>query len=169
MDIKYLIIVTLFGASLPALASNDDIKPSTSMTVPQKMTTSKATSRALYRYATARLHVIDGDMDGALALLRDAISEDPESAFLYKKMADIYLKMNRPKEALAACEKALTCDPEYRPAQFLAGVMLAALGRDKEAIPHLKKAMELDLANEDAYINLAVSYVKLFEYESGVN
>ncbi|WP_243688501.1 tetratricopeptide repeat protein [Geotalea toluenoxydans] len=65
--------------------------------------------------------------------------------------------MNRYQDALQACEKAIKLDPEFAEAQILAGNILVALQRDKDAIPYYKKAIELEPAKEDIYLHLAIA------------
>jgi len=51
----------------------------------------------------------------------------------------------------------------------MAGSVMAATGKDSEAVGYLRKAVELDPAKEDAYLQLAVSLTRLFEYEEAVS
>jgi len=51
----------------------------------------------------------------------------------------------------------------------LAGDILASLKQDKEAIEQFKKALEIDPSKEEIYLHLAVSQVRIFEYEEAVN
>ena len=128
-----------------------------------------AESRGLYIYSLARLRILDGDLDGALTLLRAAIEADPNSAFLQLTMANLLVKMNKPDEALEACEKSLKLDPNNADAHLFAGNLLMGMKKDQEAIAHYKKAKELDPTKEQAYLHLAITYVRGFEYEEAVN
>jgi tetratricopeptide (TPR) repeat protein len=158
-----LIIVAVLNTAFAAVCAAQPTMKPPSM---EKMIDTKATSRMLYNYSRARMEALEGNLDGALVILQEAVRQDPRSAFLHKKIAEICKITNR---KTAECDKALSYDPDYRPAHMLAGIIEAALGDDKEAIVHFKRAKELDPSKEDAYINLAVSYVKTFEYEGAVN
>lgn len=46
---------------------------------------------------------------------------------------------------------------------------MSSAGKDSEAAGYLRTAIKLDPAKEDAYLHLAVSLTRLFEYEEAVN
>ena len=127
-----------------------------------------ADSRALYLFSLARIHLIEGDLEGSLTLLQAAREADPDSAYIYASEASTYLKLNRVQEALDDCETAIKLDPQFYDARLLAGNILAELKQDKEAITQFKKAMEIDPSKEEVYLHLAVSQVRIFEYEEAV-
>jgi len=155
-------IATLGLLLLPACSFSDTAK-TPALTAPSaEMISTKKASRGLYTYALARLRFLEGDAEGALLHLKDALAEDPKSPFLHKKVAEAYLKLNRPQEAVDACETAIRFDPDYRPAHVLLGMILAATGKNKEAIPHFEKAIQLNPEKEDAYVSLAVSDLKVY-------
>lgn len=125
--------------------------------------------RTMYLFALARLRATEGDHDGALVLLREAIAVDPASAFLHTAAAQIHLQQSRPEEALAECQTAIKIEPSFLQAQALCGNILMAMQREKEAIPYYKKVMELDPTKEDVYLHVAIFYLKNFEYEQAVD
>lgn len=126
-------------------------------------------SRALYLYSRARLATLEGDYPAALDLLRDAIGQDPNSAFLYTSLAEVKIKIGQIPEALEYIDKAIKLDPSYREPYLMAGSIMAASGKDSEATAYLRKAVQLDPSKEDAYLHLAVSLTRLFEYEEAVS
>ena len=128
-----------------------------------------ARARTLYFFALARLRAGEGDLEGALTLLRSAMSADPSSPFLHTAAAQIYLQQNRGEEALAECEAAIKIDSGFLQAQLLAGNILVTLQRETEAIPFFKKVMQLDPTKEEVYLHVAIFYLKSFEYEQAVN
>jgi tetratricopeptide (TPR) repeat protein len=133
------------------------------------VTATSAQARTLYFFALARLRSGEGDLEGALTLLRSAMEADPASPFLHTAAAQIYLQQNHGEEALAECEAAIKIDPSFLQAQLLAGNILVTLQREKEAIPYFKKVIELDPTKEEVYLHVAVFYLKSFEYEQAVN
>jgi len=64
-------------------------------------------SRSMYLFSVSRLYALDGDYDAALTLLQASIEADPQSAFLHSSVAGLYLKLNRPDEAINSCRTAL--------------------------------------------------------------
>src|SRR6516162_1721636 len=137
-NMKKLLVIAIVSAQLAACATQHASEPPAAAPV-----LNIAESRSLYVYAQARLHMINDDFEGALALLHAAVEADPKSAYLHLAVATVYSKMNRLPEALAACEEAIKLDPNNFDAQMLAGNLLLALKRDREAIVHYKKAKEL--------------------------
>jgi tetratricopeptide (TPR) repeat protein len=164
MNKKFFVVIIWTLALFPACAASRTGKLPEATGQPSRPAINIVESRAMYIYSLSRLHILEGDLDGALALLQAAIEADPDSAFLHTALANIYLKMNRFEDALAACEAAVKLDPNDVKAHSLAGSILAGLKRDKEAIPHFRKAIELDPSKEEIYLHLAVSYVRVFEY-----
>jgi tetratricopeptide (TPR) repeat protein len=126
-------------------------------------------SHVLYLYSRARLASLEGDYPAALITLRDAVEEDPASAFLYTAIAENKLKIGLVQEALESINKAIKLDPALREPYVMAGILMASAGKDAEAVGYLRTAVKLDPAKEDAYLHLAVSLTKLFEYEEAVN
>ena len=72
---RILLVVACLSSLLTACAA-------TRVTQPPPATPSLdiAESRTLYIYSQARLQMISGDLDGALALLRAAVEADPSSS-----------------------------------------------------------------------------------------
>jgi tetratricopeptide (TPR) repeat protein len=125
-------------------------------------------SRSMYLFSLARIHALDGDFDGALTLLQAAIEADPQSAFLHTSVAELYLKMNRPQEAINACRTAISIDPKHAEAHLLLANILSSLKQERGAIDHYKKVIELTPDKDDAYLQLAIAYLRIFEYEEAV-
>jgi hypothetical protein len=47
------------------------------------MIETKKESRGLYVYSLSRLRILEGDPEGAIILLQEALAEDPRSPFLH--------------------------------------------------------------------------------------
>ncbi len=131
--------------------------------------TSDRTSHSLYLYSRAHLAALEGDYPTALAILRDAIEDNPGSAFLHTSAGEIKLKIGQTQEALHYLNKAIQLEPSYRPPFVMIGSLMAAAGKDWEAADYLRKAVKLDPSKEDAYLHLAISLTRLFEYEEAVS
>jgi tetratricopeptide (TPR) repeat protein len=59
----------------------------------------------------------------------------------------LYLRLDRPADALTLAQKALAHDGRNAKSHFLAGIAAAALRRPSEAVPHLEQAFALDPQN----------------------
>src|ERR1039457_6178897 len=163
---KTFLTMFLCASMLSSCATFGDQAASISSGAPK---TSSGHSRALYLYSRARIASLAGDYPAALVALRDALEEDPASAFLYTAIAENKLKIGQVQEALENINKAITLDPAFREPYVMAGILMASAGKDSEAVGYLRTAVKLDPTKEDAYLHLAVSLTKLFEYEEAVN
>jgi tetratricopeptide (TPR) repeat protein len=161
------LMVILIGAAL--LVSCATPGKHASFSSAEQLSVHKGHARALYLYSRARLASIEGDYPAALNLLRLAIEEEPDSAFLHAAIAENKLKIGQVQEALEYIFKAIKLDPAFREPYVMAGVLMASAGKDVEAAGYLRTAVKLDPAKEDAYLHLAVSLTRLFEYEEAVN
>ncbi|XP_040458320.1 peptidyl-prolyl cis-trans isomerase FKBP8-like isoform X1 [Falco naumanni] len=73
----------------------------------------------------------------------------------FNNCAAAELKLQRPDEALAACEAALSISPDNGRALLRRGQLLAQQGRDAEATAVLRRALELDPANKVIHAELS--------------
>ncbi len=90
---------------------------------------------------TLRLHE---DYDGARALASKLLKADPESVELNYLMGQILVSQQQPAEAVPFLSKAVALKSTFLPARSSLGLALLSLGRDTEAIPHLKASLPLD-------------------------
>lgn len=167
-DFTMKILMTMF-LCIAVLCSCATLDDQAASTPPASSQISHGNSHALYLYSRARLASLAGDFPAALAALRDAVVEDPASAFLYAAIAENKLKIGQVQEALENINKAINLDPAFREPYVMAGILMASAGKDSEAAGYLRTAVKLDPGKEDAYLHLAVSLTKLFEYEEAVN
>jgi len=152
---KKIIFLLLFLSSLiPACTANRVNEFPLELYPPTQPAIDLAESRAMYMYSLARLRTVEGDLEGALTFAQAALEADPDSAFLYTAVASIYVKMNRVKEALGACDMAIKLDPQFVDSRVLAGNILSGMKQDKEAIDQYKKALEIDPSKEEVYLHL---------------
>ncbi|HEX8136167.1 MAG TPA: tetratricopeptide repeat protein [Pyrinomonadaceae bacterium] len=81
--------------------------------------------------------------DAALQTLQRVVGLGAE-AWDYTSMARAHRSARRPAQALAAADQAVKLDAEYADAHFERACALAQLGRMREAVVALKRALELD-------------------------
>ncbi len=97
-----------------------------------------------------------GDLEGAVRLYQASIAEHP-TAEAHTFLGWVYSFSRRYEEAIAECERAIAVDPTFGNPYNDIGCYLMELGRDDEAIPWLKRAMEAPRyeAPQFPYVNLA--------------
>ncbi len=127
---------------------------------------------------TARAKAIDGDVDGALEVLREALQSDPADARLVGMTVNELLNIGRPEEAQAIVAKALELKPDDVSLQQLAvysrpdltdeqrdQAMLEAIELEKDAF---KRALDLvvfhsrrsDFAKTLIHVDDALSHLR---------
>jgi tetratricopeptide (TPR) repeat protein len=102
----------------------------------------------------ALAYFLVGDFEHALEVLREQLRTDPDESFSYSRMADIYLALQRPEEARAVLDQALSRKLDTESVRFsLYGVALATqdtvLRKQQENWAH-GKPLEIDFLRRDA-------------------
>jgi tetratricopeptide (TPR) repeat protein len=97
----------------------------------------------------AHLRWLTGDLNGAIALINNAIEaaspRDPEAiAWAYTRLAAYELQRGDLEGATRAIDAALSFQPEYAAALLARGRVLLAQDRSSEAIPALERAATLN-------------------------
>lgn len=64
-----------------------------------------------YDYLVGRELELDGELEPSLAAYQRALTKDPESALLHRKVAEMLARSGRPDEAVPYAERALQLDP----------------------------------------------------------
>ena len=115
-------------------------------------------------------------IDRAIAAFEDATKHDPEYARAWAALGGAYgLKANflsipdMLNEAVRIERRALAIDPDLADAHMWLGSSLLALGRTDEALGEIRKALELDPENGQAYQALArASWVGKGDFASAI-
>jgi choline-sulfatase len=85
-----------------------------------------------------------GNLEGALAAVRDAVRALPDDAALRQREGAILVKMRRPEEARKAYEAAVSLAPRNALLHARLGELLRQLGAVEESIARLREATEID-------------------------
>jgi tetratricopeptide (TPR) repeat protein len=148
------------------------------------------TQQGLYSDARAQYTAIadeylkNNDRESATAILKKMLELDPENAVMQTKVADLYLKLGKNKEALEiyfnsaqslhqrgsldaageALSRVLKLDPRYAPALLLRGQMAGESGNSSAAIENFSKLKDID-SHPDAQRSLLQAYLSKGEVE----
>lgn len=85
-----------------------------------------------------------GKFDAAAVALRKAIELKPDYAEAYTWLGETLEAQHHATEAVEQYDRALAADPSYRVAQIQLGRILINLRRDREAIPRLLPALQVE-------------------------
>ena len=146
--------------------AKEDVVPggaSSALVAPGAKTGPRAAARALFAVAS-QLHVA-GKLPEAVSGYERALSASDMQPVHFQaagNMATALLDMNRPVEALAACDRSLTLlegidRTQQAQAWFNRGNCLAVLGRHKEAALSFHKGVKLNPKDTDGLFNLGNS------------
>jgi tetratricopeptide (TPR) repeat protein len=112
----------------------------------------------------ARVAVLDGQLDAALANFHRALEEQPADRALIFETAEVYRRMNRPQRALATLAMAregYQIGDEPARLLYLEGLALAALDRHQDAIDAYFASGKREAPTAELLAQLAHSQLKL--------
>jgi choline-sulfatase len=98
---------------------------------------------------------IEGNVDAAIATVKQALARDPEIVEGYMVLGNLYKKKQRPQDAIAAYREALALDNEHQNALFSLALAYKDEGRLEEARVGFERARELDPRNGKVLWQLA--------------
>ena len=107
----------------------------------------------------AHAYVLMRRYDAATAEAEKAVEMEPGSADPHATLGHVLLLSGRPQEAITRLEKAMRVNP-FPPSWYIhnLGAAYSVAGRDEEAIPFYKKALEQEPNNQIALSGLITSY-----------
>ena len=116
----------------------------------------------------ARLYLLFGQVDEALAHFRESARLEPESPAAQYNVGTTLLQSGELDEAVAHFEQALRLDPEYAPVHNNLGAALRSQGRLGEAIRRFRQAVRTRPDDEDALYNLASTLTLQGEFAEAI-
>ena len=100
--------------------------------------------------------------DDAISWYNKAIAVDPKSHIPYNGIGEVYRDNFKNMDlAMSWYQKVLELNPNERKANFGKGYCLNVKGSYSEAIPFLKKAVEMEKTYTAAYVELGYSYYQM--------
>ncbi len=106
-----------------------------------------------------------GDVDVAIASVRQALDEDPEIVEAHMLLGNFLRKEDRQEESVAAYREALTRDPEHREALYSLALAYKESGRLDDALAGLERAAELDAKNGKVIWQIADVHMRRQRFE----
>ena len=118
-----------------------------------------APKNAALQTSAARLYAALGDWGAAERSIRNALAADANSLEAYEVLALVFLKQNRPAEALAEYEKLAERQPKSVSHPTAIGMLNEIQNRRDEAKRWYERALTIDPRNAVAANNLANYYL----------
>lgn len=121
---------------------------------------------ALHLLGVIRLQ--GGDADAAVNLIRRAIRLRPDHAAAHSHLADAYLHLGQPRDALLSCDRAIALQPEFAEALNNRGNALRALGRPDDALASYDRALGANPRFVEAHYNRGTVLAALGRHEAAL-
>ncbi len=109
-----------------------------------------------------------GDAAGAFEMLSRAVEGAPDSEVAWFNLGLAAIRLERWSDAERAFEVAVTLNPGRADGYLHRGAALQRLGRCREAIPLLKKALALDAGQGQAHYYLYFCYHEVGDYDASM-
>lgn len=125
-------------------------------------------SNALYDYIRGELLLLEGQAQKSIPDLTRAISQSPNSAYLYLSRAEAFAASQKLEAAASDCLKALELAPDLTPAKLLMARLLSVEGKFAAAIPMLEEVQRKSPNEKEVYPLLAVAYINTQQYAKSI-
>ncbi|MCI0664144.1 MAG: tetratricopeptide repeat protein, partial [Acidobacteria bacterium] len=119
--------------------------------------------RSLILTESAARRVTSGDLSGAIAELREAITLNPESIEAHFLLGQV---SSDPLEILKTFRRVLELNPRHADAHYQLGIALEKQGKKSEAITEYSSAVELAPSHVDAHRSLGRAALALKDWET---
>jgi len=119
-----------------------------------------------YYFTAAQIQRRKGNLDKAILLLRKALNLDPDSPYLQRELATIYLQNKEGAKAIEVLEAVLRRHPNDIKALIIYGGTKQVRKENKDAIAAYEKILTLDPKQERVYSLLGNLYVEAGDYAS---
>ncbi|MDR1989973.1 MAG: tetratricopeptide repeat protein [Acidobacteriaceae bacterium] len=166
---KALVFVAVLGLVAPVAAVAQPRRPSRPAPPPAApaqqapapvpaQSGGKADVYELFLHAHA---IEDEDVDGAIAAYKRAMELDPKASAIPADLADLYMREERPADAIAMAEQALAITPDDHDAHLVLGTVYASMlgGQD---------AQNLSRAERQEYVTKAIQHLEQ-SFEGSIN
>ena len=107
--------------------------------------------------------------DVAINEWKEIIKDAPTNEKAHFNLGQLYLHMNRPKEAIAELETSLALMPDDSGTHFALGNAYVTMNNPEKGIEHFKRSIELNPYNGMAYYNLGVVYTNKGQNNLAIN
>jgi len=116
----------------------------------------------------AKYYLVDHQEKLAFADITKAISVSPDKVSLYVTLSDVYLGMGKPDNCNEALLKAIALDPRNNPALIRLSKLSLIIKDYKATFGYVKKALEVEPHNPQAYFTRALALLEKGDTVSAV-
>ena len=151
----------LKGSASTTTVNPSDVASAENVAAPAPAREAAGSMQGLEYFKVGRNRFDEGDLSGALTAYLKSIELRPDSAEVYLSLGQVYLKLEKNKDAAKAFKNSVRLDPNVAEAQYGLGLANFRVGRHKDAADAFKQATILrpDLAK--AHYGLALAYQEM--------
>ena len=120
---------------------------------------------AYYLFSEAHLSVKKGDIDKAITIMQKALQLDPESVYLKRELAGMWLRKKNTAAALELLDSILKDDPDDIETLLLAGRVNQNLKQPDQAADAYSRVLQLDPTRQNIYLVLGGIYMDQERWE----
>jgi len=125
-------------------------------------------ARAMADFLKAQVAASYNDRAEALRDYEATVNADPHNAVLRVKLATLYVRQSRLKNALDQVKQAIALDPKLIEARLLEAGISSAMGDNALAEQQYEEVLRLDPKNQEACLYLGTLYAKHGKYEEAL-
>jgi len=160
-SIMFMLCGLMLSAILAGCASSTAVRPVSHPSVPEPYS-----REAAYHYSLAVLSRLDGDLDGAIDHMKQALAAYPDSPYLTTELVSLYVENSNVDLVLPLGESALAKNPGNIELRSIMGGLYFNLRDYDKAIREYQTVTEMDPKNLVAYLYLATIYSQEKQYDS---
>lgn len=114
---------------------------------------------AYYLFAEAHLNLTNGNVDGALENMQKALAMDPDSVYLKRELAGLWLRKKDTERALGLLEEILDSHPDDIESLILKGRICQNTNRPEAAMDAFSRVIALDSSRPNIFLQLGGMYM----------
>ena len=158
-------IISLFAIYIAVGCTSSAIDPNPEPgTKPNKPLALNGPENQYYYFTAAQVQRKKGNLDKAILMLRKAIELDPETPYLRRELATVYLQNKEDDKAIAVLKEVLQKHPNDIKALIIYGGTKQVRKEDKDAIVAYEKILSLDPKQQRVYSLLGSLYIDAGDY-----
>jgi Tfp pilus assembly protein PilF len=146
-----IILITLTGCFYPRNINLPSDKPTRH---------TSGFDKKYYHFTSAQIELKKGNIDQAVYHIKQALSSDPESLYLKRELAFLYVEKEDYKSALNVFSDITEKDPNNVEALIMFGKIKQAQKAYEDAIRAYSKVITLDVKQHDIYLLLGGLYLE---------
>jgi Flp pilus assembly protein TadD len=127
------------------------------------------TERVTTLFTRAQNYESQGEYRNAISLYQQILGKEPKNVTVLNKVANLYLRLKQPEEALKYSRSALDVKADYVPALINLGIAHVQQGNLREGERFLGRAVTVEPENRFGLLNLGLLYERLKDYQQAAN